>query len=553
MKRQQGSLSNVDEINNNDDESNHSSSSNGSTSSTGGHSFYHVMVPLTIYATVFSVQAFLVTIPDISPTNFLIVTFVGLAICGTCGAIATAGIISTAGLFPSHIGINPFFSGQSLGGVVVSMANFGAAAVGEDPVDYLDKHCNSTNQTQEIIATYNSIMSTEILRMDSYLPQEEPPSCSPYAARDWAVFSYFLLGCIILIFCLVGYHQIHMYQNMKHRDDYETLHNHEQHELALGENYNDNVVEVDETSARIGLEMNDRIYQRELNQNEQGMNLSRSNVDETLMITSTSEQSTNIANDKLTSNDENSMETLTSLPDDIPTAEMTASSSNITCLPSLCGNVHSDDDNDNYIDQDRFDDEEGEEYTDNLDTKSVFFAIKGPVTCVFLTFTVTLTVFPSYISDLKSSHECENHIRLYNDLYIPLSFVLFNVGDLIGRILAEYIPVDRIKNFSRKLVACAILRIALVPLFLMCLTTTGKDNSMVIRSDIFSLSVQLLFAITNGLFVSTSFMWSPQLVGTTTSLQERASETMTLALYFGLLCGSFLAFPFMQFATRILE
>ena len=544
MKRQQGSLSNVDEINNDDDESNHSSSSNGSTSSTGDHSFYHVMVPLTIYATVFSVQAFLVTIPDISPTNFLIVTFVGLAICGTCGAIATAGIISTAGLFPSHIGINPFFSGQSLGGVVVAMANFGAAAVGEDPVDYLDKHCSSTNQTQEIIATYNSIISTEIRRMDLYLPQEEPPSCSPYAARDWAVFSYFLLGCIILIFCLVGYHQIHMYQNMKHRDDYETLHNHEQHGLALGENYyNDNVVEVDETSPRIGLEMNDRIYQREQYQNEQRI----------LMIASTSEQSTNIANENLTSNDENSRETLTSLPDDIPTAEMTASSSNITCLPSLCGNDHSDDDDENQIEQDRFDDEEGEAYTDNLDTKSVLFAIKGPVTCVFLTFTVTLALFPSYISDLKSSHECENHIRLYNDLYVPFSFVLFNVGDLIGRILAEYIPVDRIENFSRKLVACAILRIALVPLFLMCLTTTGKDNSMVIRSDIFSLSVQLLFAITNGLFVSTSFMWSPQLVGTTTSLQERASETMTLALYFGLLCGSFLAFPFMQFATRILE
>jgi len=541
MKRQQGSLSNVDEINNNDDESNHSSSSNGSTSSTGGHSFYHVMVPLTIYATVFSVQAFLVTIPDISPTNFLIVTFVGLAICGTCGAIATAGIISTAGLFPSHIGINPFFSGQSLGGVVVSMANFGAAAVGEDPVDYLDKHCSSTNQTQEIIATYNSIISTEIRRMDLYMPQEEPPSCSPYAARDWAVFSYFLLGCIILIFCLVGYYQIHMYQNMKHRDDYETLHNHEQHGLALGENYyNDNVVEVDETSPRIGLEMNDRIYQREQNQNEQRIS----------MIASTSEQSTNIASKKLTSN---SRETLTSLPDDIPTAEMTASSSNITCLPSLCGNDHSDDDDENQIEEDRFDDEEGEAYTDNLDTKSVLFAIKGPVTCVFLTFTVTLALFPSYISDLKSSHECENHIRLYNDLYVPFSFVLFNVGDLIGRILAEYIPVDRIENFSRKLVACAILRIALVPLFLMCLTTTGRDNSMVIRSDIFSLSVQLLFAITNGLFVSTSFMWSPQLVGTTTSLQERASETMTLALYFGLLCGSFLAFPFMQFATRLLE
>merc|ERR1712238_167953 len=67
-KRQQRSLSNVDEISNNDNQSNGSSSSNRSTISSGDHrdnSFYHVMVPLTMYAIVFSVQAFLVTIPGI--------------------------------------------------------------------------------------------------------------------------------------------------------------------------------------------------------------------------------------------------------------------------------------------------------------------------------------------------------------------------------------------------------------------------------------------------------------------------------------------------------
>jgi hypothetical protein len=65
--------------------------------------------------------------------------------------------------------------------------------------------------------------------------------------------------------------------------------------------------------------------------------------------------------------------------------------------------------------------------------------------------------------------------------------------------------------------------------------------------------VQFFFAVSNGLLVSTSFMWSPHLVGHTTELQERASEMMTFAVYFGLLAGSLLTFPFLQLATRILQ
>jgi len=99
----------------------------------------------------------------------------------------------------------------------------------------------------------------------------------------------------------------------------------------------------------------------------------------------------------------------------------------------------------------------------------------------------------------------------------------------------------------------SVLRVAFLPLFLICLTTTGKESSIVVRNDMFSLSVQFVFAVTNGLLVSISFMLSPKLIGCTTSLQERASATMTLALYFGLFCGSLLAFPLLQLATRILE
>jgi hypothetical protein len=118
--------------------------------------------------------------------------------------------------------------------------------------------------------------------------------------------------------------------------------------------------------------------------------------------------------------------------------------------------------------------------------------------------------------------------------------------------LAEMIPVNQVVHLSRKLVAGAILRALFFPLFLTCLSTVGS-KSFVIQSDLYSLMVQFLFAVSNGLLVSTSFMWSPHLVGHTTGMQERASEIMTFSVCFGLLSGSLLAFPFLQMAMRILQ
>lgn len=398
--------------------------------------------------------------------------------------MATAGIISIAGTFPSQIGIIPFFSGQSIGGVAVSVANFVGNILGEDPADFLHEHCKSSNHSYEIVGGYNLILSKETHRVDAYFQQKESSSCSPYTVMNWSVFCYFSLGCIILILCIVGYNQIHLYQSIKHRIDYEPLRNEIHDEITIVNN--DGTFEVEETSPRIGLELNDRINQRQQIQREQ---LSTS---------------------------------------------------------SAFRDVYGNDD----VNQIQCDEEE----TVNIvDPKSVFFAIKGPAICVFLTFTVTLTLFPSWISELKSVHECTNRYRLVNDLFVPFCFVLFNFGDLLGRLVAEYVPVERINNLSKKLIVAAVLRFALLPVFLVCLTNIGEERNKVIRSDIFSLFVQLFFAVTNGLFVSISFMLSPKLVGTSTGLQESASEIMTLSLYLGLLCGSFLSFPFIQAATHILN
>mmetsp|Transcript_19162 Transcript_19162/g.33761 ORF Transcript_19162/g.33761 Transcript_19162/m.33761 type:complete len:473 (-) Transcript_19162:48-1466(-) len=468
-----------------------------------------VMLPLALYMTVFSIQAVMVLIPNVSPSKFLVVILFGLAVCGTCGAIATSGIVATGSLFPSHIGVNPFFSGQAVGGVAVSLVNFLSATV-EDPSAYFNEHCSTNPQNHSSFAT--SVIRHEL----EGAVNDSAASCSPYQTVDWAVFSYFLSGCIVLLLCLVGFYFIHLYKLREFRDEYEVVHDNLAHR------------EEDGVSPRIGLELNDRVQQR--SEEEQKNGDSRDHRD--FLLNDAGKMSNSTEGDALP-------------PPPAPTAG--------SCVPTLCTGDSNDDapcDNANGESlQENFDDE----FTDELDEVAVFSAVKGPAACIFLTFTVTLSLFPSWVSELRSSHECQSHFRLSNDLYIPFSFLFFNIGDLVGRMWAERISVEHIPHLSKKLVLGAMLRGVFFPLFLMCLTTFSGESSMVIRSDFFSLLVQFLFAVSNGLLVSTSFMWSPHLVAHTAELQERAGEVMTFALSFGLLSGSLLAFPFLQLASQILQ
>jgi equilibrative nucleoside transporter 1/2/3 len=192
-----------------------------------------------------------------------------------------------------------------------------------------------------------------------------------------------------------------------------------------------------------------------------------------------------------------------------------------------------------------------EEYTEEENEVAVFSAIKGPATCIFLTFTVTLCLFPSWLSQLRSSHECETHFRLSNDLYVPFSFVVFNLGDLAGRLMSEKVPVERLRHMSLKLVIAAACRVVFFPLLLFCVSEASDRHMMTIESDFYSLVVQFLFAFTNGILLSCSFMYAPHLVAHNTGMQERASEMMTFAVYFGLLSGSLLSFPFSQLVSQL--
>jgi equilibrative nucleoside transporter 1/2/3 len=181
---------------------------------------------------------------------------------------------------------------------------------------------------------------------------------------------------------------------------------------------------------------------------------------------------------------------------------------------------------------------------DDNETIAVWSVVKGPATCIFLTFVVTLALFPGWTSSLRSARQCHESSRLVNDLYTPFTFVLFNVGDLTGRVLSAKLPWKRWHHVSLKLVVGALLRFAFFPSLFLCVgSNKNAFHDIQIDSDLYSMTVQILFAISNGFLVTTAFVHAPSLLPRSTHVQERSSELLTFAVAFGLLSGSLFSYP----------
>lgn len=179
---------------------------------------------------------------------------------------------------------------------------------------------------------------------------------------------------------------------------------------------------------------------------------------------------------------------------------------------------------------------------DELEAASVthvLWLVRGPTTCIFTTFVVTLALFPGWTSELTSVWRCKTHFRLANDLYSPFTFVIFNAGDLFGRLIAS-----RCMRFLRnRLVVASFLRTAFVPLLLSC--NSIYSNRFHIPSDLYSFLVQMAFSISNGMLLTVSFAQAPTLLSPhrKDEMNQHMSEILSFAVALGLLGGSLLSFP----------
>jgi hypothetical protein len=405
------------------------------------YTWYMVMVPLGLYLAVFVLTTILVLFPGIPPLLFLILTLVGLFVCGVCTSVASAGIVGTAGLFEAEMGVNPYLQGQAAGGLLIAAANTVTAIFGS-PAAFWRHNCQSL-----LFASVDDDVNIDMVDASS-----TASTCSPYSEISWETFTYFFSGCIVLAFCMAGYSCIEQYKRLTRRGSY----------VPIGGVSDDWMERLRLSDSNLGVE--------------------------------------------------------------------------------LTADLLSKDEEDSYPYGDGSDNDSA--------TYTVIKAVQGPAISLFLTYMVTLALFPVISSNLSSIDSCKSHNRLQNDLFTPATFLIFNAGDLLGRVLATDMKIDKISNLSRKLVWTSVARFLFVPLFLLCYSRTSMYSSYAIPSDVFSLVVQFMFAVSSGMLTSICFMHAPGLIPGTDEMQQTSSAILNFSLCLGLLCGSFLSFPLHSIFTE---
>ena len=169
--------------------------------------------------------------------------------------------------------------------------------------------------------------------------------------------------------------------------------------------------------------------------------------------------------------------------------------------------------------------------------RTLFRKLKWLAMAVFLVFSITM-VFPVFTQEILSVRPIDSAPRwLKPPSFIPLAFLFWNAGDLVGRLMNLY-PQITLFARPRAVFAGSILRTVFIPLYLLC---NIKGRGSIIPSDFFYLFiVQFFFGLTNGYLGSTCMIAAASFVEV--EEREAAGGFMGLILVWGLTIGSLLSF-----------
>lgn len=167
----------------------------------------------------------------------------------------------------------------------------------------------------------------------------------------------------------------------------------------------------------------------------------------------------------------------------------------------------------------------------------VFRQIWIPAMSVWGTFAVTIGVFPALTVFIESTQACQDPSqRFYNDLFVPFLFLLCNIFDLVGRVVAENVrPLFNAKNVW----IGSASRLLFFPLFMLCNLSNSK-LPVVFNSDVFPILFMILMAFSNGYVASNCMMMGASSVAAKDS--SLAGTIMIFSLTVGLLTGSCISF-----------
>ncbi|XP_038878940.1 equilibrative nucleotide transporter 8 [Benincasa hispida] len=159
-------------------------------------------------------------------------------------------------------------------------------------------------------------------------------------------------------------------------------------------------------------------------------------------------------------------------------------------------------------------------------SKSKFWIVVGkirwPAFGIFITYVVTLSIFPGFIAeDLES--------KLLQDWYPILLITIYNIADLVGKSLtAIYI----LKNIKKATWFC-ITRLLFYPLFMACI-----HGPRWLKTELPVIVLTFLLGLSNGYLTSVIMISTPKLLPA--SEAELSAIVMVVFLGIGLVGGSIL-------------
>lgn len=168
---------------------------------------------------------------------------------------------------------------------------------------------------------------------------------------------------------------------------------------------------------------------------------------------------------------------------------------------------------------------------------NLFKKLKWLALAVAVCFAITM-VYPVFTQQILSVRPVGETSRLFQpDCFIPLAFLLWNTGDLVGRLLT-LVPALAATDRPQLLLLLALLRAGFIPLYLLC---NIRGRGAIVASDAFYLLiVQFGFGVSNGYLGSECMMGAAEWVDETE--REAAGGFMSLMLVGGLSVGSLLSF-----------
>ncbi|KAJ6046889.1 hypothetical protein N7444_008143 [Penicillium canescens] len=175
------------------------------------------------------------------------------------------------------------------------------------------------------------------------------------------------------------------------------------------------------------------------------------------------------------------------------------------------------------------------EHSRTVSLWTLFTKLRFLAFAVFMCFLVSM-VFPVYTAEIQSVNDPASS-RIYDpSVFVPLAFLLWNLGDLVGR-MGVAIPGVSLGKYPQVAAIVAIARVMFIPIYQLC-NINGKGA--VVKSDIFYLAVQFLFGATNGYLGTSCMMGASHWV--VADERPAAGGFMSMVLVGGLAAGSILSF-----------